>query len=191
VNFTDYLDTGLFLDHRITRRMIQEEANGGRFLNLFAYTGSATVHAVVGGAKTSTSVDLSPVYLEWTRSNLALNGFSDVNHKLVQSDCMSWLEKTREQFDLIFADPPTFSNSKRIKKIFDIQRDHVTLIRAAMKRLEPGGLLIFSSNFRRFKLNHEALAEYHLEDITRKTIPRDFERRPRIHQCWKIRRNSH
>jgi len=191
VNFTDYLDTGLFLDHRITRRMIQEEAKDRRFLNLFAYTGSATVHAVVGGAKTSTSVDLSPVYLEWARSNLALNGFSDINHKLVQGDCMSWLAKTREQFDLIFAAPPTFSNSKSTRRIFDIQRDHVALIRAAMKRLEPGGLLIFSSNFRRFKLNHEALAEYHLEDITRKTIPRDFERRPRIHQCWKILRKPH
>jgi len=186
VNFTDYLNTGLFLDHRILRRIIQDEAAGKRFLNLFAYTGSATVHAAMGGAGTSTSVDLSPVYVEWARSNLALNGFSETNHRMVQADCMKWLAKTREQFDLILVDPPTFSNSKRIKRVFDVQGDHVPLIRSAMRRLEPGGTLFFSTNFRTFKLENDRLSDFHLEEISHATIPRDFERRARIHRCWKI-----
>lgn len=188
-NFTDYLDTGLFLDHRITRNLIQEKAQGKRFLNLFGYTGTATVHAAMGGVRSSMTVDLSHVYLDWARCNLALNGFGELNHKMKCGDCMDWLEKTMDQFDLIFVDPPTFSNSKRLNKIFDVQKDHAELIKNAMRRLEHDGLLIFSTNFRRFKLDHDALAGFHMEDITRSTIPRDFERNHRIHHCWLIKRN--
>jgi 23S rRNA (guanine2445-N2)-methyltransferase / 23S rRNA (guanine2069-N7)-methyltransferase len=190
VNFTDYLDTGLFLDHRITRNLIQEKAQGKRFLNLFGYTGTATVHAAMGGAKSTMTVDLSHVYLDWTRCNLSLNGFGETNHKQKCGDCMEWLEKTNDQFDLIFVDPPTFSNSKRLNKVFDVQKDHAELIKAAARRLEHDGLILFSTNFRRFKMDQGALAEFHLEDITQSTIPKDFERNHRIHQCWLIRRNK-
>ncbi len=190
VNLSDYLDTGLFLDHRITRSMVQSKAKKKRFLNLFGYTGTATVHAAVGGAKKTVTVDLSPVYLQWARSNLALNGFSDENNRLIRSDCMEWLKKTREQFDLIFADPPTFSNSKSTGRIFDIQRDHSALLRLAMRRLAPGGMLVFSTNFRRFKMGRELLSDFEVQDITRSTIPPDFKRTPRIHQCWLMRKNN-
>ena len=187
---TDYLDTGLFLDHRITRQMIQERAGGKRFLNLFAYTASATVHAAMGGAITSVSVDWSPTYLEWARCNLSLNGFSEANHRVIRANCMEWLSRSREQFDLILVDPPTFSNSKRTRKIFDVQRDHVPLIHNAMRRLEHDGTMIFSNNSRRFHLDHMALEEFDVEEISRATIPPDFERSPRIHRCWLFRRRS-
>ncbi|MEI6126880.1 MAG: bifunctional 23S rRNA (guanine(2069)-N(7))-methyltransferase RlmK/23S rRNA (guanine(2445)-N(2))-methyltransferase RlmL [Pseudomonadota bacterium] len=190
VNLTDYLDTGLFLDHRVTRTMIQRKARGKRFLNLFAYTGTATVHAAMGGAKTTTTVDKSPVYLEWAESNLALNGFSAEQHRVVREDCTDWLANAQEQFDLIFVDPPTFSNTKSTAKVFDVQRDHVSLIKLAMRRLEPGGLLIFSTNFKRFTMDSAALPECEIKDITSATIPKDFERDPKIHQCWEIYRSS-
>jgi len=190
VNFTDYIDTGLFLDHRITRSIIEKNAEGKRFLNLFSYTGSATVFAAMGGAQTTTSVDLSQVYLNWAQSNMALNGFGNSNHKMVRADCMKWLQKEHDQFDLIFADPPTFSNSKSTGMTFDVQRHHVDLIRLAMKRLEPGGLLIFSTNFRRFKINLSELSEFDVTDISRKTIPKDFERNQKIHMCWELRRRK-
>jgi 23S rRNA (guanine2445-N2)-methyltransferase / 23S rRNA (guanine2069-N7)-methyltransferase len=190
VNLTDYLDTGLFLDHRILRSMIQAKAEGRRFLNLFGYTGAATVHAAMGGAKTTTMVDLSPVYIDWARSNLALNGFGSKNHKMVRADCMAWLSKARTQYDLIFADPPTFSNTRSLKRVFDVQQEHAELIRLAMRRLAPEGLLIFSTNFRSFKIDLEALSGYDIKDISRMTIPRDFKRRPRIHQCWEVRRKA-
>jgi 23S rRNA (guanine2445-N2)-methyltransferase / 23S rRNA (guanine2069-N7)-methyltransferase len=190
LNMTDYIDTGLFLDQRITRSIIQEKAKGKRFLNLFAYTGTATVHAAMGGAKTTTSVDSSQAYISWAKSNLALNGFSSENHKFIKSECMKWLLDTREQFDLIFVDPPTFSNSRSRKNTFDVQSDHVTLIRHAMRRLDSGGLLIFSSNFRKFKLDANALSEFILKDISLATIPRDFERNKLIHRCWLIQRKN-
>jgi 23S rRNA (guanine2445-N2)-methyltransferase / 23S rRNA (guanine2069-N7)-methyltransferase len=189
INLSDYVDTGLFLDHRITRAMIQEMSNGKRFLNLFGYTGSATVHAAAGGAKSSVTVDLSSVYLEWARCNLALNGFSDSNHRLIKADCMEWLNKCKDQFDLIFIDPPTFSNTKKKGRIFNIQDDHVRLIKSAFTRLEPGGTMIFSTNHRRFKIDEEELSGYHLEDISRSTIPPDFERTPKVHRCWRIKRD--
>ncbi len=186
VNLTDYLDTGLFLDHRNTRRMLREMAANKHFLNLFGYTGSATVFAALGGARSTTTVDLSAVYLEWARCNLVLNGLSDELNELVQGDCMQWLENEKRQFDLIFADPPTFSNSKRTSTVFDVQRDHVELISLAMRRLAPKGILIFSTNFRKFKLDERMLSWYRLEDISAQTIPPDFVRNKRIHQCWKI-----
>ncbi len=188
VNFSDYLDTGLFLDHRPTRRLLGELAQGRRFLNLFAYTGTATVYAALGGAKSTTTVDLSPTYLDWARRNLELNGIRGRQHELIRADCLRWLEQCRERFDLIFLDPPTFSNSKRMEETFDVQRDHLELIRQAARRLEQGGVLIFSTNHRRFKLDREALTGLKVEDISQRTIPKDFERNPKIHQCWRIER---
>ncbi len=191
VNLTDYLDTGLFLDHRITRALLAEWAVGKRFLNLFGYTGTATVRAAAAGAAATTTVDLSPTYLDWARRNMELNGFSPgAAHSLVQADVMAWLEEeAANSHDVVFLDPPTFSNSKRAPgSVLDIQRDHVALIRTAMRTLAPEGTLLFSTNFRRFRLDQESLADLSVTDITRRTIPPDFARNPKIHACWLIRR---
>jgi 23S rRNA (guanine2445-N2)-methyltransferase / 23S rRNA (guanine2069-N7)-methyltransferase len=189
VNFTDYLDTGLFLDHRPTRRLLGELARGRRFLNLFGYTGTATVHAALGGATATTTVDMSRTYLDWAQRNLALNGVNLKHHELIQADALQWLEQNRRQrFGLIFLDPPTFSRSKRMEDTLDILRDHTALIRDTAALLEPSGTLIFSTNHQRFKLDRAALNGLAIEDITRKTIPEDFERNPRIHQCFRITR---
>jgi 23S rRNA (guanine2445-N2)-methyltransferase / 23S rRNA (guanine2069-N7)-methyltransferase len=190
VNFTDYLDTGLFLDHRPIRLLIQKQASGKRFLNLFAYTGSATVHAAVGGARATTTVDLSNTYINWAKANLALNKTGG-EHEFIQADCLEWLateaaQPTPRQYDLIFLDPPTFSNSKRMDEVFDIQNDHITLINDTLKLLAAGGVLYFSTNFRRFKLDSEALSGLTIADITLATIPEDFARDPKIHYCWRI-----
>jgi 23S rRNA (guanine2445-N2)-methyltransferase / 23S rRNA (guanine2069-N7)-methyltransferase len=189
VNFTDYLDTGLFLDHRPTRARIRELAAGKSFLNLFAYTATASVFAAAGGARTTTSVDLSHTYLDWARRNLDRNGFDDaVRHKLLQEDVLAWLEQPpRERYDLIFLDPPTVSRSKRMRQELDLQRDHVALIRSTLLRLNPGGLLLFSNNFRKFRLDKQGLADLDVIDVTPATIPKDFARNPRIHQCFEIR----
>ena len=187
VNFTDYLDTGLFLDHRPIRFMIGKQARGKRFLNLFSYTGAATVHAGLGGAETSTSVDMSKTYLDWARRNLELNGLADGRHELVQADCIDWVRRQRgARYDLIFLDPPTFSNSKRMRDHFDVQRDHADLLQAVSSLLSEDGVLIFSNNFRRFKMDTEVLPTMSIEDITAQTIDKDFERNARIHMCWKI-----
>ena len=188
VNFTDYLDTGLFLDSRPIRAVIKELAHGRRFLNLFAYTGTATVYAALGGATATTTVDMSAVYLDWAKRNLALNGFSDRQHEFVHADCVAWLQSQQQRYGLIFLDPPTFSNSKRMDGTFDVQRDHVGLIRAASNLLETGGVLLFSCNRRGFALDTEALTGLRLEDISRQTIPEDFSRDPKVHVCWKITR---
>ncbi len=185
VNLTDYLDTGLFLDHRPLRLRIQREAAGKRFLNLFCYTATATVHAAKGGARTTTSVDLSKTYLDWARRNLSLNGYSDKN-RLEQGDVMAWLEADRGEYDLIFIDPPTFSNSKRMEGVFDIQRDHVQLLDLAMTRLAPGGVLYFSNNFRKFILDEGLAARYVVEEISDKTLDPDFARNPKIHRAWRL-----
>jgi len=187
VNLFDYLDTGLFLDHRPLRLRIAGEARGRRFLNLFCYTGAASVQAAVGGAASTTSVDLSGTYLEWAGRNLALNGATGRQHQLVQADAVSWLEADRGQYDLVFCDPPTFSNSARAAD-FDTQRDHVRLLRAAVARLAPGGLLLFSNNYRRFRLDEAAVATFaDAREISRDTIAADFARNPRIHRCWELR----
>ena len=186
VNFTDYIDTGLFLDHRMTRFMIQDTAKGKRFLNLFGYTGTASVHAAKGGAVSTTTVDMSKTYIEWARKNMALNCFAGPNHEFIQEDVLDWLASTKNRFDLIFLDPPTFSNSKRMDGTFDVQRDHVELLRMTARLLNRNGILIFSNNNMKFKMDIESLPELHIEEITQKTIPRDFERNPRIHNCWKI-----
>lgn len=189
VNFTDYLDTGLFLDHRPTREMLRGLARDKRFLNLFGYTGTATVHAALGGARASTTVDLSRTYLDWARRNFELNGIARGPHELVQADVLVWLAENGERrYDLIFLDPPTFSRSKRMEATLDVQRDHVALLGATARLLAPGGLLVFSTNLRRFRLERERLPELEIEDITRQTIPRDFERNPKIHHCFRIRR---
>ncbi len=191
VNFSDYLDTGLFLDHRLTRRLIHDAAKGKRFLNLFGYTGSATVAAAHGGARETTTVDRSNTYLDWTERNLINNGFDLNNHHLVRSDCLNWLEaqtesRTRKRYGLIFLDPPTFSNTSDSDEIHDIQRDHGTLIRLACELLEPQGLLLFSTNYRRFRLDTAPLSGLSVEDISAQTIPKDFARNPKIHRCWRI-----
>ncbi|NOY13187.1 MAG: bifunctional 23S rRNA (guanine(2069)-N(7))-methyltransferase RlmK/23S rRNA (guanine(2445)-N(2))-methyltransferase RlmL, partial [Deltaproteobacteria bacterium] len=191
VNLTDYLDTGLFLDHRPTRRLIQEMAHGRRFLNLFAYTGAATVHALVGGAMETTSVDMSRTYLEWAQKNIALNDFDPTDEELIQADCLTWLDGVQSAraaaFDLIFLDPPTFSNSKSMTGSFDVQRDHVELLGKVVTLLAPGGTLIFSNNLRNFKMDVAALPELQIEKLGKSMIPLDFERNPRIHNCWLIR----
>ncbi|RAU45458.1 MULTISPECIES: bifunctional 23S rRNA (guanine(2069)-N(7))-methyltransferase RlmK/23S rRNA (guanine(2445)-N(2))-methyltransferase RlmL [unclassified Pseudomonas] len=185
VNLTDYLDTGLFLDHRPMRMRIQREAQGKRFLNLFCYTATATVHAARGGARSTTSVDLSKTYLDWARRNLSLNGFSD-RQRLERGDVMAWLESSRDEYDLIFIDPPTFSNSKRMEGVFDVQRDHVQLIDLAMARLASGGVLYFSNNFRKFQMEEHVPQRYAVEEITAQTIDPDFARNGKIHRAWKI-----
>ena len=192
VNFEDYLDTGLFLDHRPLRLLIQQQAKGKRFLNLFAYTGSASVHAAVGRARSSVTVDMSNTYLDWAKRNFALNGITG-DHKLLRANCLSWLAeqaaaKPTPQFDLIFLDPPTFSNSKKMDEAFDIQSDHVQLLKNAATLLATGGNLYFSTNFRRFKMDTVALAGLNIEDISASTIPEDFARDQKIHYCWRISR---
>ncbi|HEX3949482.1 MAG TPA: bifunctional 23S rRNA (guanine(2069)-N(7))-methyltransferase RlmK/23S rRNA (guanine(2445)-N(2))-methyltransferase RlmL [Steroidobacteraceae bacterium] len=190
VNFRDYLDTGLFLDHRIMRGMLRSWAQGADFLNLFCYTGSATVYAAAGGARSTTSVDLSNTYLDWAHENLLLNGFRGGNHELYRADCLAWLEEQEPRgprFDLIFLDPPTFSNSKRMEGVLDVQRDHVGMIRRSLKLLRPSGRLVFSTNYTRFKLDAVALADFNIEDLSAATIPKDFERHARIHKCFVVR----
>ncbi len=190
VNLKDYLDTGLFLDHRPVRQWIQQHARGARFLNLFCYTGAATVHAAVGGAASSLSLDMSRTYVSWAQDNLALNSVDPRRHRVEATDCLAWLAgkpADSERFDLIFMDPPTFSNSARMEGVLDIQRDHGRLIDQAMRRLAPGGLLVFSNNFRRFRLDEAVAARYQVTDVTAATIGRDFERNARIHSCWHIR----
>ena len=191
VNLFDYLDTGLFLDHRPLRARLQREARGKRFLNLFCYTGAATVHAAVGGAASTTSVDLSATYLQWAADNLRGNRvdgrpLGGQAHRMVQADAVAWLEADDGEYDLVFCDPPTFSNSARADD-FDMQRQHVRLLQAAVARLSPDGVLYFSNNYRRFRLDEAAVAEFaRFEDITAGTIPPDFARNPRIHRAWKL-----
>ena len=190
VNFRDYLDTGLFLDHRIVRAMLREWAKDADFLNLFCYTGSATVYAAAGGARSSSSVDLSNTYLDWAHENLLLNGFGGTQHELYRADCLQWLEEQEPwgpRFDLIFVDPPTFSNSKRMEGVLDVQRDHVGMIRRSLKLLRQSGRLVFSTNYTRFKLDAQALSDLDVDDISAKTIPKDFERHARIHRCFSIK----
>jgi len=190
VNLSDYLDTGIFLDHRPIREKIAGESNGKRFLNLFGYTGTATVFAAMGGACSTTTVDLSNTYLHWANLNMSLNGFSNTSHKMLKADCLDWIYKTDKVFDLIFVDPPTFSNTKKAGRIFDIQRDHGRLITTAMQRLDRRGMLLFSTNFKKFKLDKNLLNDFDILDISRQTIPLDFERNPKIHSCWEFRKKS-
>lgn len=188
VNLHDRLDTGLFLDHRLVRARVRDLAPDRDVLNLFAYTGSASVYAAAGGARSTTSVDLSPVYLEWASRNLAMNGHTGAAHQLVQADAVAFMREGRTRYGLIYVDPPTFSNSARAGD-FDVQRDHVALLEACGRRLLDDGAIVFSNNYRRFRLDAETLSGmFELEDIGHVSIPRDFARRPRIHGCWLLRK---
>lgn len=190
VNFTDYLDTGLFLDHRVTRQRLREAARDARFLNLFCYTASATVYAGAGGAARSTSVDLSNTYLNWAEQNLRLNGLDPARHQLVRSDCREWLRAaagSRDRYELIFLDPPTFSNSKRMSGVLDVQRDHAALIDDCLRLLAPGGLLVFSTNAQQFRVDPALAQRCVVQDVSAATIPFDFKRNARIHRCFEIR----
>lgn len=186
VNLWDYLDTGLFLDHRPLRLRLAKEAITKDFLNLFCYTATATVHAALGGAKSSVSVDMSRTYIDWARENFKLNRISEQRHELVQEDCFKWLKNCRKGFDLIMLDPPTFSNSKRMDDVLDVQRDHTRLITRCMEILKPGGKLYFSNNLRGFKIDEELNEKFSVQDITPSTIDKDFERNAKIHHCFLI-----
>lgn len=186
LNFTDYLDVGIFLDHRPVRAMIQSMSKDKRFLNLFCYTGTATVHAASGGALSTVSVDASSTYLDWAMKNMEMNGFSDMNHFYYKDDCIDWLFATYDKYDLIFCDPPTFSNSKS-RKTFNVSKDHYKLIKACMMHLDYDGTLIFSTNFRKFTMDERLEEEYQIENITAQTIGDDFSRDQKIHYCWLIK----
>ncbi len=189
VNLSDYLDTGLFLDHRITRGMVQAEAGGKRVLNLFCYTGSFSVYAAAGGAAEIMSVDLSKTYLDWAERNMQLNFPQYPNHQLVHADVLAMLkELPAGRFDLIVLDPPTFSNSKRMEGILDVQRDHVQLINDCLRLLAPGGVIYFSTNFTKFKLEGERINSLLIKDITKATTPFDFARKLQ-RACFKIWKN--
>ncbi len=189
INLHDYLDTGLFLDHRPIRKFIYENARGKSFLNLFCYTASASVHAAIGGAESSLAIDLSNTYLDWARRNYSLNGIGGQTHKLKRGDCIEYLQNNKDKFDLIFLDPPTFSNSKRTDNVLDVQRDHVSLIKNAANKLNSGGLLIFSTNKRNFKLDTEELGKLKIKDYTSASLDKDFQRSKKIHQAWLISRD--
>ena len=188
VNLSDYLDTGLFLDHRNLRARVREEASGKRVLNLFAYTGSFTVHAAAGDATDSLTIDLSNTYLEWGQRNLALNQLDSERHRYLRADVKAWLkEEVQEQFDIIVLDPPTFSNSKAMRNILDTQADHPYMINACLRRLAPGGTLYFSTNYRRFQLEEEKIWQgATAKEISGQTVPDDF-RNKKIHRSWEIR----
>lgn len=191
VNLSDYLDTGLFLDHRNTRQMVREQAEGQHFLNLFAYTGSFTVYAAAGGALTTTTVDLSNTYLDWAEANLRVNNFADQidkKHYFIKADVKQYLDTLRSgQFDLVVMDPPTFSNSKMMREELDTQRDHVALLNQVIYATRPGGTIYFSTNYRSFKLDEANIKGVEIEEISQRTIPQDF-RNKKIHRCFRMQR---
>ena len=186
VNLSDYLDTGLFLDHRPTRAWVREGAAGKRVLNLFAYTGSFSCYACAGGAAGTVTVDLSNTYLDWAARNLTLNGFVSERNVLVKADCLAWLEQeSREKFGVIVCDPPTFSNSTAMAKDFSVQRDQGILFARLWEKLEPGGTLWFSTNHRDFTLADRGIPPFVVTPMSAQSVPEDF-RNKRIHQCWKM-----
>ena len=187
VNLTDFLDTGLFIDHRITRRMVAKQSAGKRVLNLFCYTGSFSVYAAQGGASEIVSVDLSNTYLDWAQKNMQLNKFTDQRYSYVKADVLQWLPKVpNEYFDLIVLDPPTFSNSKMMKDVFDIQEMHVELINECLSKLKEDGVLYFSTNARKFEMRTEEM-KGQVENITTATIPFDFKGKL-LRWCYIIRK---
>ncbi len=187
VNLADYIDTGLFLDHRVTRGMVREQAAGKHFLNLFAYTGSFTTYAAAGGAASTTSVDLSQTYLDWAQENLAANGLTGPHHQFAAMDIGEFVRRHRpgEVYDLVVCDPPTFSNSKRTDQDWNVQTDAVPLLKNILKLVRPGGVIFFSTNFRRFKFESESLMATSIHEISKQTVPDEFRNR-RIHRCWRI-----
>lgn len=190
VNLVDYLDTGLFLDHRETRRFVASMAHGKRLLNLFAYTCSFSVHAALAGALFTKSIDLSNTYTQWGRENFVLNGIDLQNHPIIREDCLKFLEEeTRGEYDLIVIDPPTLSRSKKMDQMFDIQEDYRFLISKALNLLAPGGTLFFSTNSRQFQFDATCFPECSIFDISKKTIPIDFHNQ-KIHRCWMLSHRS-
>ncbi len=187
INLSDYVDTGLFLDHRVMRHMVREAAAGKRFLNLFGYTGAFTVYAAAGGAASTCTVDWSKTYLAWAQRNVQLNGLAAPAHQFVCAEARTFLEQLPpgEHFDLVVIDPPTYSNSKRTDRDWDVQRDHAALLRQVLQRTAAGGVIYFSSNYRRFKLDEAALGDVSVREISRQTVPPDFRNR-RIHRAWRI-----
>ncbi len=185
VNLVDYLDTGLFMDHRETRKMVSSIASGKRLLNLFAYTASFSVHAAVAGAVYTKSVDMSNTYCGWGRDNFILNGITPNNHVIERADCMKFLESEKEKYDIIVIDPPTISRSKKMDQLFDIQFDYVFLIQRSLELLNPGGVIFFSTNARKFVFEPLHFPERAIMEVSHKTLPIDFHD-PRIHRCWKI-----
>lgn len=185
VNLHDYLDTGLFLDHRPLRLFFSESMQNKRFLNCFCYTATVSVQAALGGAIT-TNVDLSKTYLKWAKNDFDLNDLLNKKHRFIQADCLDWLAACEEKFDVIFLDPPSFSNSKRMQKILDVQRDHVGLIEHCMRCLATDGVLYFSNNFKKFRLDESISKKYRVKDITKQTIDEDFKYSKNIHHCFRI-----
>lgn len=196
VDLKGYLDTGIFLDHRPVRKLIGEMSQGTRFLNLFAYTGTATVYAAAQGASSTTTIDLSQPYLNWAKRNMELNGLSAGDHRFIRSDAMQWLDRDIRKgatYDLVFADPPTFSRSKlKGKKTWNVARDHVELLKKVVAVLSPQGKAIFSCNLRDFRPDLRALSKEGIEltDITPQSIPEDFAQNPKIHQCFIVERRA-
>ena len=190
VNLTDYLDTGLFLDHRQTRLMVAKESRDKVVLNLFSYTCSFSVYCAAAGAKRVDSVDLSKTYLDWGERNLALNDIGPGDHRFIQADALQWLKKrTAPNYDIVILDPPTFSNSKRMREVLDTQEDHVQLINRSLALLKPGGVLYFSTNYRKFKLAEDHLkGAESIKEITKQTLPPDFRKRG-LHRCWRLVRS--
>jgi 23S rRNA (guanine2445-N2)-methyltransferase / 23S rRNA (guanine2069-N7)-methyltransferase len=187
VNLWDYLDTGLFLDHRDTRQKVKALAKNKDVLNLFSYTGSVSVSAALGGARSVTTVDMSNTYIEWAKDNFALNKIKGP-HRFVKADCLQWLSTHEGQYDIIFVDPPSFSNSKKMDTTWDVQRDHLSLLKQVASCLKPKGIILFSNNKRGFKLDDQGLNSAGLiaKDISKATIPEDFKRHSNIHYCWEI-----
>lgn len=188
VNLTDYLDTGIFLDHRATRQMVRQEAEGKRVLNLFAYTGTFSVYAAAGGASIVHTVDMSKTYLAWAERNMRLNGFNDPHKQLfIHADVVQWLQEQRgkEPYDLVVLDPPTFSNSKRMDDYFDVQQHHAALINQCLALMRSGGTLYFSTNYTKFVLGSADIKASQIKDITRQTTPFDFEGKLKRF-CFKI-----
>ena len=193
INLWDYLDTGLFLDHRKTRQIVAKKSQGKTLLNLFAYTGSISVQAAVHGASAITTVDMSNTYLNWAQDNFLLNKLSGHKYQFIQADCLDWLKTNTTKFDIIFIDPPTFSNSKRMEDSFDVQRDHIVLIADALKSLNRGGEIFFTNNKRNFKIDVDALKTLGLkvEPMSELTRDKDFARNKHIHNSWSIKRSAH
>ena len=189
VNLSDYVDTGLFLDHRVTRQMVREQSEGKSVLNLFAYTGSFTVYAAAGGASTTTTVDLSKNYLQWAQRNLELNSLYSPKHEYIARDCVEFVNEAVEsgerKYDIVIIDPPTYSNSKRLDDDWNVQTGHAELLNATRKLLNVDGVIYFSTNFRKFKLHQDKLSEFSIQEISKHTVPEDFRNR-RIHRCWKL-----
>ena len=189
INLRDFLDVGLFLDHRVTRKMVGEESRGKKVLNLFSYTSSFSVYAAKGGAERTVSVDLSRRYLEWSAENFRLNNISEKHHELVQADVFEWLQQAQERFEMIVLDPPTISRSKKMEGDLDIQRDQVRLIQLCHERLSEGGVLYFSNNYQGFELNERAVRGMRCEEISEKTRPLDFQGKT-PHRCFRIQRKE-